>query len=223
MIFRIWNLLPLYFQRKIKKVYLKKNNKNISINNDSILDDFLLQDILTKKISLWEWVYLWKKDNNIFWKLSVWDYSFIWFPNNWIYSSLNFNIKIWKFCSVARNLFIINYNYHSINKISTSTSALSTKLLEENWGDVVILNDVWIWANVTILPWIHIWNWAIVWAGSVVTKNIPDYAIVWWNPAKIIKYRFSNSKIKKLLDLEWWNWTIEEIEKNYDLNFLNEH
>lgn len=54
---------------------------------------------------------------------------------------------------------------------------------------VIIENDVWIGGRVTILPGVHIGNGSIVGAGAVVTKDIPDYAIVGGNPAKIIRYR----------------------------------
>ncbi len=54
---------------------------------------------------------------------------------------------------------------------------------------VIIGNDVWIGGRVIILPGVHVGNGAIIGAGAVVTKNVPDYAIVGGNPAKIIKYR----------------------------------
>lgn len=54
---------------------------------------------------------------------------------------------------------------------------------------VVIGNDVWIGGRVTILPGVHIGNGSVIGAGSVVTKNVPDYAVVCGNPARIIKYR----------------------------------
>ena len=54
---------------------------------------------------------------------------------------------------------------------------------------VIIGNDVWIGGRVTILPGVHIGNGAIIGAGAVVTKNVPDYAIVGGNPAKVIRYR----------------------------------
>lgn len=56
--------------------------------------------------------------------------------------------------------------------------------------DVIIWNEVWIWANVTILPWVEIAKWCIIWAWAVVTKSIEqEYSIVWWVPAKIIRKR----------------------------------
>ena len=52
---------------------------------------------------------------------------------------------------------------------------------------------------------VHIGNGAVVGAGSVVTKDVPDYAIVAGNPAKVIRYRFEQSIIDGLLETEWWN------------------
>ena len=82
---------------------------------------------------------------------------------------------------------------------------------------VVIENDVWIGANVVILPGVTIGNGAIIAAGAVVTKDVPPYAIAGGVPAKIIKYRFESEIITKLLAIQWWDWNIEKIEKNRDL------
>lgn len=59
----------------------------------------------------------------------------------------------------------------------------------ENETPVIIGNDVWIGARVIVLPGVHVGNHCILGAGAVVTKNVPDYAIVGGNPAKIIRYR----------------------------------
>jgi len=72
-------------------------------------------------------------------------------------------------------------------------------------GDIHIGNDVWIGANVTILDGITIGDGAVIGASSVVTKNVPPYAIVGGNPAKIIKFRFSKEQIEELLQIKWWN------------------
>ena len=64
--------------------------------------------------------------------------------------------------------------------------------------------DVWIGANSVILRGVHIGNGAVVGAGSVVTQDIPDYAIVAGNPAKVIRYRFSDDVIERLLSSKWW-------------------
>ena len=69
--------------------------------------------------------------------------------------------------------------------------------LPENDKDVIIEDGVWCGCNVTILKGCHIGKGAVVAAGSVVTKNVPPYAIVGGNPAKVIKYRFNEEQIKE--------------------------
>lgn len=81
---------------------------------------------------------------------------------------------------------------------------------------IIIDDDVWIWMWVKIMSWVHIWQWACIWAWSVVTKNVPPYAIVWWVPAKVIKYRFSEDKIKQLLKIDFSNITIEDLSEVYE-------
>ena len=79
-------------------------------------------------------------------------------------------------------------------------------------GDIVIENDVWIGAKSTIMSGVRISNGAIVGACSVVTKDVPPYAIVAGNPAKIVKYRFSEEQIEALLNIAWWNWPEQKIK-----------
>ena len=59
----------------------------------------------------------------------------------------------------------------------------------QDFKPVTIGNDVWIGARVTILPGVKIGNGCIIGAGSVVTKNLPDFAIGGGNPARVLKYR----------------------------------
>ena len=79
---------------------------------------------------------------------------------------------------------------------------------------VEIGHDVWIGTNVTILPSVKIGNGAIIAAGAVVTKDIPDYAIVGGVPAKVLKYRFSDDEIKRLNQSKWWEWPDEKIKRH---------
>lgn len=76
----------------------------------------------------------------------------------------------------------------------------------------IIGNDVWIGANVTILNDVVIGDGAIVAAGAVVAKDVEPYAIVGGVPAKVIKYRFDEPTIKRLLDIAWWKYTLESLE-----------
>lgn len=82
---------------------------------------------------------------------------------------------------------------------------------------VNIGNDVWIGANVVIMPGVTIGDGAVLAAGAVVTKDVEPYAIVGGVPAKLIRYRFSEEDRNILLDIKWWNWDEEEIEKNIEL------
>ena len=76
-------------------------------------------------------------------------------------------------------------------------------------------NDVWIGLNATILDGVTIGDGAIVAAGAVVTKDVPPYAVVAGVPAKIIKYRFTESQIDFLLKFRWWEKDRKWIQQNY--------
>ena len=84
----------------------------------------------------------------------------------------------------------------------------------------IIGNDVWLGKNIILTNGIKIGNGVRVAAGSVVTKNIPDFAIVAGIPAKIIGYRFTEEQIVKLNKIAWWDWPMEKIKKCYD-DFMN--
>lgn len=87
-------------------------------------------------------------------------------------------------------------------------------------GDVIIGNDVWIGTEALICSGVTIGDGAVIGARAVVTKNVPPYAIVAGNPAKIVKFRFEEEVIEELLKLQWWNWDKTRIE-NAMLNLLN--
>jgi acetyltransferase-like isoleucine patch superfamily enzyme len=121
-------------------------------------------------------------------------------------------LKIGKFCSIADRVKIMLGGEHRGDWISTYP--FNILLYEYNFitdspiskGDVVIGNDVWIGMNATIMSGVHIGNGAIIGAEALITKDVPDYAIAGGNPFRIIKYRFSEDIIKKLLEIVWWDW-----------------
>ncbi|YCA11641.1 CatB-related O-acetyltransferase [Bacillus sp. AK128] len=145
--------------------------------------------------------------------------------------------KVGSFCSINDNVVIGELN-HPVDFITTHPIAYSHEdmvigkegvtgvlSLEDSLdmatyyknGDIIIGNDVWIGTNVVILPSVKIGNGAIIAAGAVVTKDVPDYAIVGGIPARVIKYRFTQEEISKLNSIKWWNWSIVKIKRNIEL------
>jgi len=84
-------------------------------------------------------------------------------------------------------------------------------------GYTVIENDVWIGVNVVVLAGVKVGNGAVIASGATVTKDVPAYAIVGGVPAKIIKYRFDEGTISKLLDSKWWESDVQKLVKRPDL------
>lgn len=86
---------------------------------------------------------------------------------------------------------------------------------------ITIGNDVWLGKNVIITNSANIGNGVIAGAGAVITKDVPDYAVVAGVPARIVRYRYSQEQIEKLNKIAWWDWTDEEIRERYDDFYLN--
>jgi virginiamycin A acetyltransferase len=131
---------------------------------------------------------------------------------------------IGNFCAIASDVkFIMNGGNHELAPISTfpfgifgqgwETVNEGANLLEKypNKGDMVIGNDVWIGCDATLMPGIQVGNGAVIASKSVVTKNVPDYAIVGGNPAQVIRMRYNDDTIGRLLNIAWWNWDAEKI------------
>lgn len=79
-------------------------------------------------------------------------------------------------------------------------------------------NDVWIGNGAFILPGVVVGDGAIIAARAVVTKDVPPYAIVGGNPARVIKYRFSDDLINRLINSQWWDYAPWDL---CDLQFHN--
>jgi len=135
--------------------------------------------------------------------------------------------QIGKYCSIGPDIKC-GLAFHP-NQIFVSTHPVFYSLVrqaqitfaDKNYFDeykyIKIGNDVWIGANVLIVGEIEIGDGAIVASGSIVTKNVPPYAIVAGIPAKIIRYRFNDDDIKFLLHLKWWDLELPWIKENYKL------
>lgn len=84
-------------------------------------------------------------------------------------------------------------------------------------GDIIIGNDVWLGYDSLIKNGVTIGNGAIVASRAVVVKDVPPYAIVAGNPAKVVKMRFDDKTIERLEKISWWNWNIDKISANLKL------
>lgn len=132
------------------------------------------------------------------------------------------NCEIGQFCSISDEV-VIGGAEHPIAWVSTSPvfqnvkhSGPKRKFSEFDFEGIkktVIGNDVWIGRRAIIKAGVTVGDGAVIGSGSVVTKDIPPYAIVGGVPAKILKYRFGEETIKELLQSEWWNMRDEVIER----------
>lgn len=132
-------------------------------------------------------------------------------------SKLLYNIQIGRYSSIAGNVFFIidmNHDYRRVCQGRISNIPYHRPELTKRKGQIIVMNDCWIGDNVTILSGVTIGNGAVVAAESVVTKNVPSYAIVAGNPAKIIGYRFTNEQIEALNLIRWWNWSDDRIKQH---------
>ena len=101
---------------------------------------------------------------------------------------------------------LIHPNIFKNTNIETSKYSLTN-------GSINIGNDVWIGLNVTIMSGVHIGDGAVIAANSHVVRDVEAYSIYGGNPAKLIKYRFSEEIIREMLSLEWWRYEDKQINK----------
>ncbi|MEM6700695.1 MAG: CatB-related O-acetyltransferase, partial [Bacteroidota bacterium] len=132
-------------------------------------------------------------------------------------------LKIGKFCMIASDVtFIMNGANHLSDAITSYPFAIfgadwSNAMKGKSYpskGDTIIGNDVWIGYGATIMPGVTIGDGAIIATKAVVTKDVEPYSIVGGNPAQLIRKRFSDEAIERLLELKWWDWSLEKITQN---------
>lgn len=132
---------------------------------------------------------------------------------------------IGKFCSIGPDckLGLGKHPTHTFvsmhpiffSMLNQAQISFADKSYFDEFDNISIGNDVWLGTNVIVVDGIHISDGVIVAAGSIVTKNIPPYAIVGGIPAKIIKYRFKKDEIAKLLEIKWWDMDVDNLKNQY--------
>ena len=191
----------------LKKMINKLFRKN-KVKVKSVYEIFYTKDILKDK------------------PFDIGEYTY---GNPIVYFEGDGKLKIGKFSSIAfDNVNIFLGGNHRVDWATTYPFNMIADFPEASHitghpsskGDVVIGNDVWIGMHATILSGVTIGDGAVVAAHAVVTKDVPPYAIVAGNPAKVVKMRFSDDVIKHLLEMKWWNWPINRIKENIPL-FMN--
>lgn len=133
---------------------------------------------------------------------------------------------IGKFCSIATGVKFMmggtqGHNYEWIATYSLDfldddfdNYNLVAPKAQKSKGDTLLGNDVWIGAESMIMPGIQIADGAVIGARSLVTKNVGAYEIWGGNPARLIRKRFTDSDIQKLLKIKWWDWNLDKLKKN---------
>lgn len=132
------------------------------------------------------------------------------------------NAEIGNYCSISWDV-TIGATSHPMSHASTHSFWYRKKFglcdqdLKFDSSVTHIGHDVWIGCNVVIMPGVHIGNGAVIGAGSVVTKDVPSYAIYAGNPAKQLRYRFEENERKQLESLAWWYWDDDKMKENLSM------
>lgn len=139
--------------------------------------------------------------------------------------AINYPITVGNFCSIARGTAIQEHN-HDVGGLTTYF--IKHRVFGDKYGtDVVskgavnIGSDVWIGTQSVILTGVTVGDGAVIAANSVVTKDVPPFAIVGGTPARVLRYRFDPEVIERLLEIKWWNWSVDKIKLNRHLFYNN--
>ena len=140
--------------------------------------------------------------------------------------------EIGKFCSISWNVTIgagehqyqrttqhrLLYNEQLLKRFKQPQKSYDAKSITTSLG-----HDVWVGCSAVIKQGVNIGTGSVIGAGSVVTKDVPAFAIVAGNPAEIIKFRFSESVCEEIGKLKWWDWSEKKIRDNWEILSMYRH
>lgn len=127
-------------------------------------------------------------------------------------------VRIGDYCSIGGDVEIYTGGNHRVDWVTTYPMRIKFGLPgarrdghPATRGDVVIGNDVWIGNHVRILSGVTVGDGAVLAASAQVSTDVPPYAVVAGNPARVVRYRFDPAQIEALLEIRWWSWPEAEV------------
>jgi acetyltransferase-like isoleucine patch superfamily enzyme len=134
-------------------------------------------------------------------------------------------LVIGKYCSIAAGATFLLGGEHNTDWVTTYPFGHHPAWLSlppvpghpKTKGHIIVGNDVWIGTEATILSGVVIGDGAVIGAHALVSKSVPPYSIVVGNPARVVKQRFDDTTIQRLLALKWWDWDVARIHLNIPL------
>ena len=144
---------------------------------------------------------------------------------NVLYNYGEERLEIGRYCALADGVrFIMGGANHAMLGPSTfpfgifggewEERTMDLVMGAESRGDTVVGSDVWIGYRALVMPGVRIGHGAIVAAASVVAADVPPYAIVGGNPARVLRVRYDEADVERLLAAAWWDWPVELITEH---------